>query len=170
VSDHTLSLRKSPSAGPTPDRQPLPVGGGTEDGRAAKRIARLLSERKAAERTSAEQTAIAAAALRALREHPDIYAAAAPRLFVEAAHALAAGDLTVADTLPGVLAQLSPPAAAWIFADVSRARVLVELARHPEKLDELTALAATDQAVALGAFVAELEAARRPIAALYGAP
>lgn len=162
----TLKLPKSTplEAKPPGDLAPW------DDGRSpsAKRIAQLIDQRKQAERTAAEQAAIAAVALQELKRHPDVYADAAPRIFVAAAHALAAGDLLAADTLPGVLAQLSAPAAAWIFADVSRARVLVELARRPEKLAALAALPAVEQAMALGVFVAELEAARRPVVALYG--
>jgi hypothetical protein len=133
----------------------------------AKRMQRLLADRKASDREASTQRAIAATCLQEFRKHPALFAEVAPKIYVAAANA-AAGDLLIADSLPEVLSQLGPAAAAWIFADVERAWILVELARRPAKLAELVALADTDQAVRLGAFVAELEAARRPIAQLYG--
>jgi hypothetical protein len=133
-----------------------------------RRLGQLVDQRKAAERDAAEQRAIATAALSALRAHPEIYAETAPRLFVEAAHALAGGDLTVVDHLAGVLASLSPQAAAWIFSDVARARLIVELARRPESLEGIGSLSdAASQLAALGAFAAEVENSRRPIVALF---
>jgi len=83
---------------------------------------------------------------------------------------LCAWDRDAHDRLAEVLSILTPAAAAHVFSDLHRGpRLLVALARDPEKLAELAALPEIPQVMALGAFAAEVEAARRPLVPLQGA-
>jgi hypothetical protein len=170
----TLNLKR-PAAGPTPDRQPLPVGGGSDERtRNERRLEQVIQQRNQVERDLAAAVAVSRVALQELARHPEVDAVARPKIFTTCAHVLCDWDADAAGRLPEVLAALTPPAAAWVFSDIERGpSILVALARAPARLEKLAALAdPLKQCVALGELWAEIENSRRPIVRLYssGAP
>jgi hypothetical protein len=129
-----------------------------------RKILKLLARAKTAETEVVYLRAVANALVREINKLPEVAAELVPIAFVATCAELAANDEALSVAMSNVLAHIGPETARLMFADIlTGPRLVVALGRDPARLRELAALPATEQAIALGRFIAELESApRRP--------